>query len=103
VQSGYETDANIKPLLNEAIATDQTRLPAHQPERGTAERGGGHHVPTLAAAGGRPGRVHATTGGDCRAAAPVAQEYRLWRSSRRQRASVAFAEPPTSQLIDELA
>jgi len=24
VQSGYETDANIRPLVNEAIATDQT-------------------------------------------------------------------------------
>ena len=97
VQSGYETDANLKPLVNEAIATDQTLaylLISREP--GAAERRGGHPVPAVPDPGRRPGRVHAPARGR---RGPV---RRRWPGSsqamapavRRQCAVVAFAEPP---------
>jgi twitching motility protein PilT len=105
VQSGYETDANIKPLLNEAIATDQSlayllisrNLALPSVVVGTLSQLSQLPAVDLAAFTPQPEAIAALS-------APLAQEYQAMALQFDGNAlSVAFAEPPSPQLIDELA
>jgi len=105
VQSGYETDANIKPLLNEAIATDKTlayllisrNLALPSVVVGTLSQLSQLPAVDLAAFTPQPEASAALP-------APLAQQYQAMALQFDGNAlSVAFAEPPTPQLVDELA
>ena len=99
MQSGYETDANLKPLLNEAIATDQTlatlliskNLALPSVVVGTLAQLSQIPAVDLAALTPQP---------DATAAMPVAvaREYQVIALQFDGNAlAVAFAEPPSAQ------
>jgi twitching motility protein PilT len=105
VKSGYETDANIKPLLNEAIATDQSlayllvsrNVALPSVVVGTLSQLSQLPAVDLAAFTAQPDAIAALP-------SPLAQEYQAMALQFDGNAlSVAFAEPPTPQRVDELA
>ena len=105
VQSGYETDANLKPLVNEAIHTDQTlayllvsrNLALPSVVVGTLSQLSQLPAVDLTAFTPQPEAMAALP-------APLAQEYQAMALQFDGNAlSVAFAEPPSSQQMDELA
>ena len=104
VQSGYETDANLKPLLNEAIATNQTlatllisrNLALPSVVVGTLSQLSQIPAVDLAVLTPQPEATAAMP-------APVAQEYQVMALQFDGNAlSVAFAEPPNPQTVNEL-
>ncbi|HEY4929051.1 MAG TPA: PilT/PilU family type 4a pilus ATPase [Acidimicrobiales bacterium] len=105
VQSGYETDANIKPLLNEAIATNKSlafllisrNLALPSVVVGTLSQLSNMPAVDLAAFTPQPEATAALP-------APLAQEYQAMALQfEGNLLSVAFAEPPNPQTVDELA
>jgi len=105
VQSGYETDANIKPLLNEAIATDQSlayllvsrNVALPSVVVGTLSQLSQLPAVDLAAFTPQPEAIAALP-------VPLAQEIQAMALQFEGNVlSVAFAEPPTPQQVDVMA
>jgi len=105
VQSGYETDANLKPLVNEAIATDQSlayllvsrKLALPSVVVGTLAQLSQLPAVDVAAFTPQPEATAALP-------EPLAREYQgMALQFDGSVLTVAFAEPPSHSVVDELA
>ena len=105
VQSGYETDANLKPLVNEAIATDQSlayllvsrKLALPSVVVGSLAQLSQLPAVDVAAFTPQPEATAALP-------EPLAREYQgMALQFDGSVLTVAFAEPPSHSVVDELA